>query len=329
MMFDEYKDHDVSVYAGYLNDKEKLLQSTSGGLATALSEFWIDQGGYVAGVAYTVDFYSAEYILINDKAEVGRLKGSKYFDCNKNNIYSSVKQLLDAGEKVLFFGLPCTVAALYKFVGSRHENLLTCELICHGPTHPKVHSDYVAFLEKKYGSKIVDFSVRYKEGAWTPAYLYAKFDNGEVFKKPFDRTEYGIGFYTLGKEPCYDCKFKGNNRQGDIMIGDFWGAKPEDEFWNEYGVSSIFAETEKGDTLLKAVPGIALFPTTFERAVASNPMVIASKRANGDRKKFSNLLLEKDLMYAVKHTQSFLKSKLKKLMPKKLKKIIKKAIGRR
>ena len=66
-MFEEYTSHDVAVYAGYIDDDAKLLKSASGGIATALSEFWIDNGGAVVGVAYSEDFHGAEYITVRDK----------------------------------------------------------------------------------------------------------------------------------------------------------------------------------------------------------------------------------------------------------------------
>ena len=325
-MYSEYNKHYVAVYGGYLNDDAKLLQSTSGGIATALSEFMLQQGGYVVGVAYSDDFYKAEYVVIDSISDVHRLKGSKYIDCDKKNIYSDVKKLLDAGQKVLFFGLPCVVGALYNFIGERHENLLTCELICHGPTIAKVHTEYIAHLEKKYKGKIVDFSVRYKNGTWTPGYLYAKFDNGHVFMKPFYETEYGIAFSILGKKSCYHCSFKGNNRKADIMIGDFWGAAEADDFWNKHGVSSIFAETEKGNSFLKSTPGITLFETTFEKAVQKNQMVIKSKIQNNRRARFEELFSQRGLIYAAKHCYGWkerLKKRIKKLIPRRIRQMMK------
>lgn len=302
-VFDEYKEHDVAIYGGYLDDKSKLLQSASGGIATALTEYMLEQGGFVAGVAYSEDFYHAEYTIIHDKSDVGQLKGSKYIECDKKNIYSDVKGLVESGEKVLFFGLPCTVAALYKFLGSRPENLLTCELICHGPTSSRVHREYVTYLESEYQSKVMDFSVRHKKGAWMPQYLYAEFENGQIFEKPFYKTKYGYAFAVFGMAPCYHCRFKGNNRQGDIMIGDFWGATDADVFWNKNGVSSVFAETSKGNDFLRSTPGIKLFPTTFAKAVEDNPMVIKCRDKHPNREKFSKLLSEKGLIYAVKHSK--------------------------
>lgn len=229
---------------------------------------------------------------------------------------------------MLFFGLPCVVAALYNYIGTRPENLLTCELICHGPTSSKVHDDYITYLENKYKSKVVNFSVRYKNNAWTPAYLYAEFDNGRVFKKPFYETEYGFAFSVFGRESCYHCNFKGNKRQGDIMIGDFWGATEKDEYWNKYGVSAVFAETDKGNDFLKAVPGIKLFPTTFEKATEKNPMVMIPKKRNAKRERFSRLFTEKGLIYAARHTIG-LKVKIKrtgrKIIPNPVKTTLKKA----
>ena len=321
-MYSEYNEHDVAVYGGYLEDNTKILQSTSGGIATALSEFMLQQGGYVVGVTYSDNFYKAEYVVIDSISDVHKLKGSKYIDCDKKNIFFDVKKMLDTGKKVLFFGLPCIVGALYSFIEKRPENLLTCELVCHGPTYAKVHSDYIYFLERKYKSKIVDFSVRYKNGAWTPGYLYAKFDNGRVFLKPFYETEYGVAFSILGKKPCYNCKFKGNNRKADIMIGDFWGATEDDVFWNQYGVSSIFAETERGNSFLKSTPGLKLFETSFDKAVQKNQMVIKSKIQNKYRDKFLDLFSKKGLIYAAKHChgwKGFLKNLVKKVIPFKIK----------
>ena len=123
--------HDIAVYGGYIDDDDKLMQSASGGIATALAEQMINAGGFVAGVAYSKDFYKAEYIVTNNKRDLEKLKSSKYIETDKKDIYNKVKSLLEQDKKVLFIGLPCVVAAMYNFLGKRFENLLTCELICH------------------------------------------------------------------------------------------------------------------------------------------------------------------------------------------------------
>jgi len=299
-MYSEYSDRDLCVFAGHLCSDQDIMASASGGIATALAEHIITNGGYVAGVSYSDDFHSAEYLVTKNLSDLDRLRGSKYCESNKGTVYYEIKTLLEEGKQVLFIGLPCNVAALYKVVGdgNRPNNLVTCELVCHGPTSQKVHKEYVTHLENKYKSKIKKFSVRHKKRAWTPSYLRAEFENGKVFEKPFSETEYGIAFEILGRESCYRCAFKGNNRCGDLMIGDFWGSTEKDEFWNKHGVSVIFVETEKGYYLLNQLKNVVLYKTDFETAVRSNHMVIESKKKHINRDKFGRMFNEKGLFYA-------------------------------
>ena len=48
----EEKKHNIAVYAGYVEDNKELMECSSGGIATAISKNFIQNGGYVAGVAY-------------------------------------------------------------------------------------------------------------------------------------------------------------------------------------------------------------------------------------------------------------------------------------
>lgn len=140
-MFEQYKSHDLACYAGYIKDDTELLECTSGGIATALARQMIQDGGYVAGVAYSDDFYRAEYLITRNESDLNKFKGSKYFHFDKKTIYKDIKVLLDSNERVLFFGLPCIVAALRSFLGRDYDNLIACELICHGPTSQKVQAN--------------------------------------------------------------------------------------------------------------------------------------------------------------------------------------------
>lgn len=318
-MLEEYKNHDIAAYAGYLSNSEELLQCSSGGIATALAKKMIQNGGYVAGVAYSDDFYQAQYEIVHTENELHRFQGSKYVSVHKGTIYRDVKDLLDAGQSVLFFGLPCIVAALRSFLSQDYPNLLTVELICHGPTVAKVHSDYVKYLEQKFQGKVIEFSVKRKKEAWTPGYLYAKFDNGKEFQEEFYHTEYGYAFSVLSTPACYACPFRGNNRTGDLMIGDFWGATPEDEFWNPLGVSSILAHTQRGVSFLESVDGVRLFPTSFERIVEKNQNIIRPRARRAETAKFEALLQNHDLFYSVRHSRK---------LPTRIKAIIKKILGK-
>ena len=305
-----YAHHDIAAYAGYVEDSQELLSCSSGGVATALARQMLGRGGYVAGVTYTPDFKEAVYTVTNRIEELDKFKGSKYCAVKMGTVYADVKALLDAGEQVLFIGLPCGVAGLRDYDG-----LVTAELICHGPTPAKVHRQYVEHLEERFGSPLTDFSVKRKKGAWTPGYLYAAFENGAVYEKPFYHTEYGYAFATLAGKACYSCQFRGNNRTGDLMLGDFWGATEQDAFWNKEGVSSILVHTEKGKKLLLETEDLRLFDTTFQKIVAGNLNIIKPRDDRPNRAKFEQLLNSHGLFYAVEHSKSFLsrvKAKLKR-----------------
>lgn len=321
-MYEEFLNHDIKVYAGYVKDESELVKSSSGGIATAMAKYIINNGGYVAGVKYTDDFYGAEYIVTNNPADIEKLRGSKYIEAEKNNVFNKVLELLKDGKTVLFFGLPCVVAGINKFCAEFKENLITCELICHGPTVPEVQREYVKYLEKKFKSKVIGFSSRFKKEGWHPPYLHVKLENGKEFTEKFTGTHYGKAINIMGIERCYDCKFKGNNRTGDITLGDFWGAAKDDEFWNENGVSVILAETEKGNKFINNIDNITLFESDFERAVKHNPMLIKSKTKRKLYDKFKKDFEKFGLIKAVNKNIGF-KEKIKKNIKKIVMKIIK------
>lgn len=326
-MFEEFANHDIAAFAGYVDDVDELLQCTSGGLATAMSKKMIEEGGYVAGVRYSDDFKRAYYDIVSDIKALDNFKGSKYIEVEKGTIYRDVKSLLDEGKKVLFFGLPCMVGAMKSFLKNDYDNFIAVELICHGPTSAKVHQQYVDYLENKYQSKIVDFSVRKKIEKWKPAYLYAKFENGQIFSKPFYSTEYGYAFSVMSGPSCYNCQFRGDSRVGDIMIGDFWGATEKDTFWNSAGVSAILVHSDKGLDFLKNTGGIKIFETSFERIVTGNRNIISTRKPSSNKEKFEKLFAEKDLFYAAKRSKGFkgrMKDIIVSLVPNQMKPLAKK-----
>ncbi len=74
----------VRAYAGFLKNEKAVKESASGGAAAALAEQFIEDGGIVAGAAYSEDFKSAEYVVVDSKDGLDRLKDSKYIPAEKN-----------------------------------------------------------------------------------------------------------------------------------------------------------------------------------------------------------------------------------------------------
>ena len=73
-------------------------------------------------------------------------------------------------------------------------------------------------------------------------------------------------------EKCYDCKFKGNNNLGDIIIGDFWKV-PDNLFGNQTknGVSAIIIKNKKGEELLNSIKNIDIKKVNLDLVINGNP----------------------------------------------------------
>ena len=116
------------------------IKASSGGAASAMMEYFVNDGGYVAACL----FRNGEFIfdITDKKEELIHFKGSKYVKSNPIGIYDKVIGKLKTGNKVLFIGLPCQVAAIKNYMMTMSanigENLYAVDLICHGAPSPKI-----------------------------------------------------------------------------------------------------------------------------------------------------------------------------------------------
>ena len=301
----------TKAYSGYINDKNILKNSASGGFAYALAYNFIKKGNIVHSVRYSSDFRQGEWARVTTIEALTQFQGSKYVESRKVyegfNLYESLKQDLQAGLKVLAIGLPCDIGAIKSYLKKDYQNLYCVDLICHGPTTKKVADDYLTALEKKFKSQLTDFSVRYKRyGKWMPIYLRAEFKNGEVYMKPFYDTDYGIAFSILSRSVCYNCKFKSINHKSDITIGDYWGLTNENQKeWNDMGVSVAFVRTEKGERLIDCIKDLCTInETDMDFAIQNNQLINEQKIKDKHYPILAENLNKYDLHEAIKKTFS-------------------------
>lgn len=293
----------LKTYCGYIKDNEKVLKSASGGLATALSEKMITNDSVVYGVTYASNYVNAEYIRIDRAEEIHLIKGSKYIKASLNReILESLADDLKSGKSVLFTGLPCDISVVKSYLDKyniEQEKLFCVDLICYGPTSSEVAKEYIEFLEKKYKSKISEFSTRYKNPFWSPSYLYAKFENGKEYIRKFSETEYGLAFSLMpARKSCHTCPNKGEMYKSDITIGDYWGIQPEDNGYNKYGTSVAFVHTEKGDALISSLDNFCLFEADLEKALKGNPRYVTPVNPTSEAERFRERFEKKGLFYA-------------------------------
>ncbi len=217
-------DMPLMAFAASHRSKEVLRKSSSGGVFSAIAEYFLNNGGAVCGCVFD-DKLNAVHICTEKKDDFLRMRKSKYIQSDVGFIYREVKTRLKSGQHVLFTGTPCQVAALYSVVGREHENLTTMDLVCHGVPSQYMFDRFIKYLEKKYKTQIVNFNFRSKKYGWQ-RYTLEFTDAHRHTTNIGKRSEFYIPSFTGGntiRPSCLSCKYACANRIGDITIGDFWG----------------------------------------------------------------------------------------------------------
>lgn len=237
-------------FAAQNKNLESLFNSTSGSAFAALAEKMYKLGGYVGGAIFNED-YSVSQFISSEKADLEKLRNSKYVQSDSQGFYKQVKELLMSGEKVLVCGLPCQMAALRAFLRKDYENLIIVDLICLGINSPKILRGYLDYMEEKHNSKIVYYKAKNKELGWRQLTTKIIFENGDVEYDKKDTNYFTHGFistHAYSRPSCYNCQFKGFPRIADITLGDLWGAERivGRDYDNDLGTSVIMLNSQKG-----------------------------------------------------------------------------------
>ena len=237
-------------YAAQTKNLESLFNSTSGSAFATLAEKMYKLGGYVGGAIFNDD-YSVKQFISSNKADLEKLRNSKYVQSDSQGFYKQVRDLLKAGEKVLVCGLPCQMAGLRSFLRIDYENLIIINLICLGINSPKILRGYLDYMEEKHQSRIIYYKAKNKELGWRQLTTKIVFENGDVEYDKKDTNYFTHGFiatHAYERPSCYECKFKGFPRIADITIGDLWGAEkivgPSYDY--DLGTSVIMINSAKG-----------------------------------------------------------------------------------
>ena len=183
---DSLKVKPVEWYQGWAEDPAIRQAGSSGGLATAIALAFVREGG----CCISCTFAGGRFVFrkAENEKEVLLFRGSKYVKSNPDQAYQLVKEEIGKHRKVLFIGLPCQVAGMKAFAGSKGaEYLYTIDLICHGAPSPQVLD--VFFRERGIDlSAVSDIAFRKKA-------RYRISANGQALAKSGGRDLYSIGFF--------------------------------------------------------------------------------------------------------------------------------------
>lgn len=282
-------------------DKKTLNKSASGGISAALAYNWILNGGYVCGASGIVpqtnnERFRVEHILINTITDIEKIQGSKYVQSDIEGVLPQIESLLKKGEKVLFFGTSCQVASLKLFLKIQFENLVCCDLICHGVIGSHMFDDYLKHIEKKEGNRLIDVSFRTKEKPIPFTFTFTFSDaNNNMYQKMLEKDRSSYYRMFLGcigyRKSCYECKYASIYKPSDITLGDYYEANedyPElfasGELDMKKGISSVIIHTEVGHRLFEEQHNfIRIYPVDLNKVVDSHAQLQSpSKAKKGD-----------------------------------------------
>ena len=278
--------HLPAAFAAWNRDDQIRKDSTSGGVFTALAEYVLEGGGVVYGAAMDGRQH-LRHIACFRKEDLWRLRGAKYVQSDLGETFREIREALKV-RPVLFSGTPCQVDGLYRFLGSRPENLTTCDLVCHGVPSPGVWEDMARSIEQRKGKGLQAVRFRNKVTGWKDSHFTTVYDDGTVDTAPLFATEYGRAFgRALFLRPsCHCCAYTNLNRPGDFTLGDFWGLRPDElPEQQEKGVNLLLVNTAHGSHIFDQLPlSRQAFPV--ERAVAGNPRLASPIQQPADRAAF-------------------------------------------
>ncbi len=311
----EDEKYPIKIYACKNKDKNVRMNSSSGGLFTAIAEEIIKKNGVVFGVEFDRNWN----VVFSHTDNIEGLKifqGSKYVQAIVGNSYKEAEVFLKEGRLVLFSGTSCQIAGLHKYLRKQYENLVTVDFICHGVPSQKLFSDYlneeilytarravagksivlqslnvmslikgIRFRDKSYGWKKYRFVLTLAEPSGEGKKSF-------VLSSPLSDTSYGKCFLgNLSLRPsCYHCPAKSGKAGSDLTIADFWGVQNYyPDFDDDKGITLAIVNNSKAE---KYIPfdKLEYIEPSFEQVFEGNNGYFKSTPLNEKRRiEFWNL----------------------------------------
>ena len=260
---------------GWAHDDHIRMRSSSGGVAAAIEQAFIKNGGIVCSCTFNVGKFEFDFAESED--EVGKFTGSKYVKSNPEGVYKKILEKLKLGRNVLFVGLPCQVSAVRHYTRN-HQNLYTIDLICHGTPSPQILDSFLS----DYGIRLTEVqSIRFREKD-----NFKLEQNGKCFAVPTTTDNYLMTFLnsTTYTENCYQCQYAKIERSGDITLGDSWGSELEKSIQDK-GISLVLCQNEKGKELINQAD-LTLVDVDLKKAIESNHQLYRPSQKPKQREEF-------------------------------------------
>lgn len=245
----------TKVYAGRIKDTTTLIQSSSGGAFTAISDSFLENGDAIVCALYNYETHAMEFKLITDKSDRDAARGSKYVQSKPETVFRQANHWLKENpeKNLLFVGMGCQADGFRKYietVGIR-DRVWIADIICHGSPSPKLWREYADRLEKKYRGSMSELSFKDKRNGWRAPTAKAVINGREVFLSDYVKIFYNR---CALRPSCHECPFATIERKTDMTIGDFWHIEEKmPDFYDPNGNSLFLIHTDKGMQLFESI----------------------------------------------------------------------------
>ena len=221
-----------------------LKEGSSGSVFPLLAKDFINNGGFVFGAVFDEN-WTVKHIGTDNVVDLEKIAFSKYLQSDTNDTFKKVRELLIEGKKVLYAGCPCQIAGLNLFLNKNYENLITIDILCHGIPSP---GSFFSYLEENFEVEKIE-NIEFRRGDKWSTIIGIDFNDGTREEYPCRKNSYMRTFlndFNL-RETCYGCKYSRLPRQGDITIGDLWGARKLRLGFPQQKTSVVLLNTAKAE----------------------------------------------------------------------------------
>ena len=320
-------------YMSWHKDDAILMESSSGGVFTAVADWVLKRNGIVVGAAFDRETREVYHTIVESSQQLSRLRLSKYYQSRTSQIFPDVKTAIKKETLVLFSGTACQIAAMKSYLGSlaNSEYLLTFDILCHGTANKKTVEAYLHDRERQYHKTITDFRFRIKEGqdGWqlgSGTRMKLFFDDGtsQAQNKYLDTYFVGFNSNIFLRECCYRCRYCGQERISDFTAADFWGVKEEKVGKEQLykGVSVLLVNSQRAEKMLDDLrEDLVLEEIAPSEAIPFNRAFTEPNRRPEARSRFFPMMEKKGFDKAVKtinrkyYTKKYIREALTAILP--------------
>lgn len=233
-------------YFGYATNDNIRLNSSSGGLITALLIFMMDQGSIDGALVVRMKKENplrAEFFVARTLEEIISARGSKYCPVDTAD---GLKDILNSREnkKFAIVGLPCHIKSFKKIEKIQNKIVLYLGLFCN---HTPSFCATECFLKKNKikPEEVIGLSYR---GNGCPDYMKIVKKDEEILI-PSHKVWNFIGSDFFVSKKCFLCS-NHMSESADISFGDAW--LPEFKL-DKKGTSVFISRTIRGEKLLEKI----------------------------------------------------------------------------